>query len=120
MADGEGVGVKLEEIRALIDRATPGPWKWREFGEFMLVADHGRRNVVLASARTRAHRDGVMVKAAPGHPDMDLIAAARTLLPLLLEVAAAAQDDFEMSECGAMHERLRSALKALEAADGQT
>lgn len=99
--------MRLEEIRALCEAATPGPWS--------------HRTGALAHASRILDPNGGILLMTSHHgrmrDDAEFVAAARTLMPLLLEVAAAAQTDFEMSECGAVHERLRRALRALEEAD---
>lgn len=73
----KGRPVKVEEIRALIAAATPGPWKAIEFGVHAgCVAIAGRGFL----------DDGVYCDP----PDARFIAVARTLLPLLVDVAEAA------------------------------
>lgn len=97
--------MKLEEIRVLCEKATAGPWRYEEPFVQQNAGVDGFRDIFRTKGDDRQEEDAAFV------------VAARTLMPLLLEVAAAAQTDFEMSECGAVHERLRRALRALEEAD---
>lgn len=105
----------LEKIKELCSKATPGPWRWRQFGEHeSLVADHGRRDTMLCDARTRNER-GILVRAMAGMPNTEFIAASRTLMPRLLAVAEAAYafDSYEPRDPARI--ALRKAIAALEA-----
>lgn len=80
--------MKLEEIRKLIEAATPGPWRY----------DHGNQEVETRIGRWNVcdidmYRQGRDPEAS--HPgdrsdDGEFIAASRTLMPRLLAVAEAA------------------------------
>lgn len=96
--------MKLEEIRALIEAATPGPWT--RYPEFIKAPT---RYVAEKSAWAR-------------NDDFDFIAAARDLMPKLLAVAEAlkdaiaeesVRDELASYICG--HDALE-ALEALEKA----
>lgn len=72
--------MKLADMRALCDAATPGPWRSRDFGVHAV-----RANMVVAG---RGYcDDGVYCH----ENDARFIAAARTLMPLLLDVAKVAE-----------------------------
>lgn len=72
----------LPEIRAIAEAATPGPWWVR--GENDPISLQGVINGERVIAQTNYHFD-------TGMSDARFIAASRTLLPLLVEVAEAAQ-----------------------------
>lgn len=90
--------MKLGEIRALIEAATPGPWHGEGYDDDTVYN----------------FRDNAVARVFSTY-DLKFITAARTLMPLLLDVAEAAQksceDDYECLE------RVRRTLAALEAAD---
>jgi hypothetical protein len=94
---------RLAEIEKRCAAATPGPWAWRQLGEWHLVRDAGPRLVVLSTVwqQSTAHDDydppGSSVLAVrvddpaprlvplmPDHPDAALVAGARDDMPLLL------------------------------------
>jgi hypothetical protein len=101
--------MKLEEIRALIEAATPGPWKH----------DWGNHDVEGA----RPERAEIVVRGENGNynADLEFIAASRILIPKLLAVAEAAKEateterwlDEEIST--GLRKKLLYALAALEA-----
>jgi len=66
--------MKLSEIRALCEAATPGPWTYSR-----------------ESYATR-DKDGLIAAISSLPRNGELIAASRTLMPLLLKIAEVAQD----------------------------
>ena len=65
---------------------TPGPWAFRDFGgELFLIAEHGRRSVVLGGSRgsvkglVQNGDDGVLARFNPESPDAKLIESAPRL-----------------------------------------
>jgi len=62
-----------------VDAATPGPWEFRNGYCYQLNEEF----------------DDALWKAAPLHPDAAFIALSRTLLPLLVDVARAAETAVE-------------------------
>lgn len=63
---------------------TPEPWGWQQFGEWMLVGQHGHRPIVLqavrkgmngAAFRVRDPKNDIMAPFDPDHPDMQRIVA---------------------------------------------
>lgn len=113
--------MKLSDLRAICEAATPGPWRWGAFGSFVLVANHGRRDVILADAKTRGD-DGRLQKAAPHHPNMAFIEhfnPARVLK--LLAVVEAAKPFTEERYCTGFFDctgcNLKKALRELEATE---
>lgn len=99
--------MNLEEIRALCEAATPGPWAVDTFGNIYKPARQG--NVAQMRGANQEHADAAF------------IAAARTLLPKLLEVAEAADRltdnicEFSTITDSIFVENLDDALFALEA-----
>lgn len=83
---------RKDEIRRLLEEATPGPWRWIDTDS--LVGDHGKRPVVLspcveslgqyAMIGTRAAGSGLLRRLYPDDPNAALIAAAPTALRELL------------------------------------
>lgn len=104
--------MKLEEIRKLIDAATPGPWvrHTRLCGGYSYQVLNATGGILLETTSYGGMSE-----------DAALIAASRTLLPKLLAVAEAAQSVCEPSLWveGEISTRLRKrltyALAALEA-----
>lgn len=81
----------LDWLRQVIEARTPGPWRWRSFGgEECLVADHGRRDMILVDARTRIE-NGRLVPAGGKHGNMEFIATVGTLADKMLAVIEAAE-----------------------------
>lgn len=81
----------LEELDRLSEEATDGPWSWRRFGDrWHLVADHGRRDILLSNARSR-NSAGLLEEAHPNMPNMELIPAIRNNLDALMEAARCLQ-----------------------------
>lgn len=107
----------LDEIRKLIEAATPGPWTAEESTEPLGIED------AILTGPTTVH-EGCVGERTAFHvmADARFIAAARTLLPALLEVAEAADDHRaalgdhrDPSDCPRTRDRLAGALAALEA-----
>lgn len=72
--------------------APSGPWGWREFGAgYVLIADHGRRDVVLSSSGGQflytRNAGGRLEPITPAHPVAQQLAAVPDLLQALREVA---------------------------------
>lgn len=89
----------LDEIRKLIDEATPGDWKAVEYAKAWLIEAEGPNWIKAVGSAAEA--------------DARFCAAARTLLPALLEVAEAA---LAMHDCNwDCSTSLKKALAALEA-----
>lgn len=67
----------LDELRALSDAATPGPWyvEGPEFGGLWVCAEHGDRQVSGAVHPSRSEQP-YAVLAGLGRADSDLIVAA--------------------------------------------
>lgn len=103
--------MKLEEIKALIEAATPGPWEANGTGAYvamMSIFDDKIRKYVSAPQTGMCVSDG----------DIAFIAASRTLLPKLLAVAEAAKAYVKAftepsTECLSV-ETIAAALAALE------
>lgn len=77
--------MKLEEIKKLIEAATPGPWHSDYARPDGYVTD---QKVVRASKPVNATTD-VLAVCNPCAPNDAFIAASRTLMPKLLKVAEA-------------------------------
>ena len=73
----------LAELRALCERATPGPWRVQYTGNFIGELHHRPDLRVIVD-----HRENFSCSGS----DLDFIAAARTWLPALIEVAEAAKE----------------------------
>lgn len=93
------------ERRSELTPELAGPWAWRDFGSsYMLVADHGRRAVVLcadivdrapssprmvtACVITTRNQAGLLEHITPEHPVAHVIAAAPELLDVARSVLA--------------------------------
>ena len=70
----------LADLRALCERATPGPWRVQYTGNYIGELHHRPNLRVIVDHREDFSRPG---------PDLDFIAAARTWLPALIEALAA-------------------------------
>lgn len=68
----------LDEIRKLIDEATPGDWKAVEYAKAWLIEAEGLNWIRAVGSAAEA--------------DARFCAAARTLMPALLDAVAAAKD----------------------------
>lgn len=77
----------VEQLRALLAKATPGPWGRHVVGDF--------GHVWLVSGP-----DDAFVAEKIGPNDAELIAAMHAALPALLDVAEAAGDFFSLSKGG--------------------
>lgn len=103
----------LDEIRALCEAATPGPW---------CATQVDPATIYTPTIQTK---DGglltCMMDYGGNREDARLIAAARTLLPALLDVAEAAArlsdniNEFDTVTDNCFIERIDDALAALEA-----
>lgn len=102
---------RIQELRALCEAATPGPWGWYKCGkEWLLWADHGMREVVIdarrGNLRLRDFAKCLMIPFSPAHPDAALIAAAPTALPEALDEIVRLREALsdhglrECEECG--------------------
>lgn len=107
----------LDEIRKLIDAATPGPWQ--DDGESeSWTEDQGYASswVETPKGAWRQYGPDTGSDMCQQRNDARFIAAARTLLPALLEVAQGAKDfsdTWEMKDSS--YTPLAKALAALEA-----
>lgn len=76
---------QIAKAREIIDAATPGPWRWRVFGnEQALYADHGPRHIMVSGGYT-TNEMGILNPMKEGQPVSDFIAAARTGWPEALD-----------------------------------
>ena len=76
----------LDRVRADLDEATPGPWRWRNTEEPLLVGAHSRTVMAFSRMGTRRAQpefrdaDGLLTKAGKAnlnsYPDASLIASA--------------------------------------------
>ena len=73
----------LAELRALCERATPGPWK------SVRNSQRPFKHVIFDG---RPDRDAMYTTSPLESHDADFIAAARTWLPALIEVAALSKE----------------------------
>ena len=85
--------IDMAAARALCDAATPGPWV---VGEEIDGVRAGRRTVVRGQRGSGFNRRIVTVDQTrpheePAEPNVEFIAAARTLIPALLDALAAAE-----------------------------
>ena len=120
----------LAELRALSERATKGPWTWNDWSQddgpdrttlqavVPFQDDFERRLWAQTSPHGRPARivgcddcDGEASAA-----DRELIAAARTWLPALIEVAEAAQMMIHEVEHDVVGEYSSPAIRAIRAA----
>lgn len=93
--------MKLEDIKKLIDAATPGPWvAYQELQRSWYIEDKCATATILDSAMSGS--------------DAAFIAASRTLMPKLLAVAEEAASLCEAYPSGHSLHVLRRALAALE------
>jgi hypothetical protein len=98
--------VKLDQIRALCDAATPGPWKCVDQQVFVPCHKRGKD---IGIFEWNVTCDG---KAAP---TAQFIAACRELVPKLLTVAEADRAYLAASgDVSAEHTALEQALSALQ------
>lgn len=89
----------LAEIRKLIDEATPGDWKAVEYAKAWLIEAEGPNWIKAVGSAAEA--------------DARFCAAARTLLPVLLQVAQEAETLLDLAPT--MEKRaLRDTLAVLE------
>jgi hypothetical protein len=103
----------LEELAALEEKATPGPWKINDRHDQVCVYESNDRDVIVCSFGNLKNHE-IAADAA-------LIAAARNALPALLKIARAAlacyeEDDFitDQGEAANMRDQaLGVALAAL-------
>ncbi len=92
----------LERLASLEAKATPGPWWSEDEPNPYIFAANNASGTVMATRYFATSEDGV------------LIAAARNVLPTLLDVAAAAERHLRFSGCDAVE--LRAALSRLDEA----
>ena len=83
----------LSELRLLCERATQGPWLVEA------LSDPARGNERVVVSDPHAAYGGIVAAGLKNHENAAFIAAARTWLPALIEVAEAARtvgtfDDF--------------------------
>jgi len=102
--------MKLEEIRVLCEKATAGPWRYEEPFVQQNAGVDGFRDIFRTKGDDRQEEDAAFV------------VAARTLMPLLLDVAKAATEMWS-SRGDTLIDSLKrilvfeEAVKALEEAD---
>lgn len=117
--------IDLEKLEQLAKAATPGPWAWKHFGRMteppVLIANHGRRPVIIADGNTRDISNGILKPMFPGQPNSDYIAAANpeTMLALIqrikkLEAVRYSADLIKDCGAGLGFIGLNEALKACE------
>ena len=75
----------LSELRLLCERATQGPWLVEA------LSDPARGNERVVVSDPHAAYGGIVAAGLKNHENADFIAAARTWLPALIEVAEAAR-----------------------------
>lgn len=96
-----------DEIRALCDAATPGPW--RREGDWI---DAGEYDQVIAPDRVEcmSHCYGGSSRIDVEAADLEFIAAARSLVPELLDraVRAEAERDAALAKVAAVRDELRA------------
>jgi len=92
---------------------TPGPWRW--LADRILMADHGKRPIVMASKSDLETRgpDGTLIPLVKEHPIARLIESA----PDLLEACEAVVASWER---GDLAEAARMCATAAKKARGQS
>ena len=101
--------MNLSDLKKLCEAATPGPWSPRPSTVQIGFQTKG-------SAHSPLIESGNVVRQV--YVDAEFIAAARTHLPLLIEVAEAAKSYFETEECRDCYTLgIKNALDKLEAAE---
>jgi hypothetical protein len=101
------LALKLEELKEIEAKATPGPWSYNGQGGyvcFMSIEDGRPINYVSAPQSPGMHLS---------HLDASFIAAARTMLPRLIKVAEACKT--YIGEGHDLPALIEDALAALEA-----
>ena len=86
---GQGGLVTIEDIKARLAAATPGPWEMRPDGWQVTSA---QCNICGTFHTHQMHDGGRLVSVRPVQPDADLIAHAPTDLARLVAVAEAAAE----------------------------
>ena len=123
----------IDDLRALLTKATPGPWKLQKGMDGAAIKAPASAHVSVAwfGAATASGLDGsYRISGAEANANADLAASSISALPALLDVAEAAQRYFaarkgvlEDEAPGALHDLVRSeddmeaALKRLEVSD---
>jgi len=74
----------IKRAKEICEKVDPEPWRWRKFGEWALVADHGPRRILISGGWT-VNEGGTLVPMEPGQPFPDYVCESRTLLPLLAD-----------------------------------
>lgn len=98
-------------------KRTKGPWRW--LSKETLVADHGRRPVVLSANEdgqlVQRNEDGLLRPIDLAHPDIRALAGSARLIEALEAFLALRTSIFPSvrgpDECAALHE-LEAALQA--------
>ena len=117
----------LDEVRADLDVATPGPWRWRNTEEPLLVG--ARSRIVMAFSRMGTpgaqpefrDADGLLTKAGKAnlysYPDARLIASAPDRLDRMERALRAALEAHDWTmHCGNVrHTRADAACDQCEA-----
>ena len=114
----------IDDLRALLTKATPGPWKLQKGMDGAAIKAPASAHVSVAwfGAATASGLDGsYRISGAEANANADLAAAPIAALPALLDVAEAAQDVLAWG--GTQHESakldaLEAALRRLEGEDG--
>ena len=102
----------LDRVRADLDEATPGPWRWRNTGEPLLVGAYSRTVMAFSQMGTQGAQpefrdaDGLLTTAGKAnlnsYPDANLIASTPDRLDRMERALRAVLDLAEAVRVGAL------------------